>query len=105
MGLAERSIYILLALSVIYPKYINRTGKVNKMRRILQKNNTSNYCIIPSEIIEDLNLKTGDKLDFSIEGDHIKVMPIHTSAKMNVQAATHTSLKGVDAHDRIQPNV
>jgi bifunctional DNA-binding transcriptional regulator/antitoxin component of YhaV-PrlF toxin-antitoxin module len=63
------------------------------MRRRIQENYSSMFCVIPSEIVEDMKLKSGDKLDFSIEGDHIKVMPIHQSSKINVQAYTPEPIK------------
>lgn len=69
------------------------------MRRILQKNKESLFSVIPSEIVEDMGLKVGDKLDFRIDGDHIKAMPVHPSAKMNVQVAQHP---GVSKGDGIE---
>lgn len=47
------------------------------MRRKLQKNKESLFSVIPKEIVEDMELKPGDKLDFRIEGDHIKAIPVH----------------------------
>lgn len=63
------------------------------MRRILQQNRESLFSVIPSEIIEDMNLKKGDKLDFRIENNHIIAIPVYPSTKMNIQAATHEPLK------------
>jgi len=72
------------------------------MRRILQANNTSIFSVIPSEIIEDLRLNPGDKLDFSIEGDHIKAIPVRANYQEgNVQADTPERLNRGMTHAKV----
>ena len=72
------------------------------MKRILQKNREySLFSVIPSEIIEDMGLKAGDKLDFCIEGDYIKVTPVHTAAKQSVPADTPTVSEGI-SYDKLR---
>lgn len=69
------------------------------MRRKLQKLKNSLFSNIPFEIVEDMGLKAGDKLDFCIEGNYIKAIPVHASSKMNVQAAQHPGIsegEGID---------
>ncbi len=44
--------------------------------------------MIPKEYVDDMGLKTGDKLDFCIENKRIIAIPVHPSAKMNVQAVS-----------------
>lgn len=67
------------------------------MRRILQKNQDSLFSIIPKEIVEDLKLKAGDKLDFQRDGDRIIVVPIAPSAKIVGLQAADTPRNGVPA--------
>lgn len=45
-------------------------------------------AVVPKGIIEHFGLEVGDKLDFRIDGDYIKVRPVHPSAKTDVQAAS-----------------
>ena len=46
------------------------------MRRRLQKNHDSIYCFVPKEIVDDLELKAGDFLDFRREGKRIIAIPV-----------------------------
>lgn len=63
------------------------------MRRKLQKNRNSLFANIPTEIVEDMALKSGDKLDFCIVGEYIKVVPVRIPAKIDVQGATREPVK------------
>ena len=49
-------------------------------------------AVIPKGITEHFGLEVGDKIDFRIDGDNIKAIPVHPSAKMNVQAATNQAI-------------
>ncbi|MCZ7401224.1 MAG: AbrB/MazE/SpoVT family DNA-binding domain-containing protein [Candidatus Methanoperedens sp.] len=59
------------------------------MERKLQHIKGSHFAYIPKGIIEHFGLKVGDRLDFRIEGDHIKAVPVAQSAKNVLQAAQH----------------
>lgn len=60
------------------------------MKRKLQPNKKSLTANIPAGIVEYFGLEVGDELDFRIEGDHIKAIPVHPSCKTDVQATRHT---------------
>jgi antitoxin component of MazEF toxin-antitoxin module len=47
------------------------------------------FAYIPKWIIEHFGLKVGDKLDFRIDGNCIKAMPVAPSAKNELQVAQH----------------
>lgn len=46
------------------------------MRRIIQNHGPSKCIGIPLEIVEDLNLKAGDKLDFVLKNGKMIVTPV-----------------------------
>lgn len=47
-------------------------------------------AVIPKGITEHFGLEVGDKIDFRIDGDNIKAMPVHANRQVeNVQAAQH----------------
>ncbi|MBU4139125.1 MAG: AbrB/MazE/SpoVT family DNA-binding domain-containing protein [Euryarchaeota archaeon] len=52
------------------------------MRRKLQKNHKSIYCFVPKEIVEDLDLKAGDVLDFTRKGNTIIAVPLAAKARI-----------------------
>ncbi|TRZ86918.1 MAG: AbrB/MazE/SpoVT family DNA-binding domain-containing protein [Methanosarcinales archaeon] len=52
------------------------------MRRKLQKNHKSIYCFVPKEIVEDLELKAGDVLDFTRMGNSIIAVPFAAKARI-----------------------
>lgn len=60
------------------------------MKRKLQKNKTSLFAVIPEGIVEHFDLRVGDELDFRIEDDHIRAMPVAPSAKSELQTASTT---------------
>ncbi len=55
------------------------------MKRKLVKNNVSVITVVPKTILEHFNLKPGDALDFRIDGDHIKAIPVTLPAKTELQ--------------------
>jgi antitoxin component of MazEF toxin-antitoxin module len=62
------------------------------MNRTIIKMGRSLGAVIPKGVLEHFNLEVGDQIDFRIEKDHIKAMPVHPSAKMNVQTAQHPAI-------------
>lgn len=64
------------------------------MKRKLVKNHASLMSMIPKEIVDDLGLKVGDKLDFSVQKGKIIAKPVHANRQVeNVQAAAHEPFK------------
>jgi AbrB family looped-hinge helix DNA binding protein len=74
------------------------------MKRKLQHNCGSFTVVIPKEVADDMNLKPGDKLDFSIEDGKITARPVHPAAKLNVQAASNPVIECA-SHDLISSNI
>jgi antitoxin component of MazEF toxin-antitoxin module len=69
------------------------------MRRKLQKCQKSITTNIPKAFTEHFGLKVGDEVDFRLEMDHIRIMPVRPSAKTDVQAAQHQAIRqgeGID---------
>lgn len=65
------------------------------MKRTLQKNHNSLYSMIPKPLIEYFGLEVGDQIDFRIEKDHIKAIPVHANRQVeNVQAAPPVKVGG-----------
>lgn len=63
------------------------------MKRTLVKVHESVNSIIPKGVLEHFGLEVGDKLDFRIDGDHIKAIPVHANRQVeNVQAATNQAV-------------
>lgn len=69
------------------------------MKRKLQNNRDSLYAIIPKGITEHFGLEAGDKIDFRIEKDHIKAIPVHPSCKTDAQAAQHPAISEGDGDE------
>lgn len=70
------------------------------MKRTLQKNHGSLYSMIPKPLIEYFGLEVGDQIDFRLEKNYIKVMPVHTNRQAeNVPAAPPEFLKLRGAND------
>ncbi len=59
------------------------------MERKIQHIKGSHFAYIPKGIVEHFGLKVGDKLDFRIDGDYIKAIPVAPSAKNELQVAQH----------------
>jgi bifunctional DNA-binding transcriptional regulator/antitoxin component of YhaV-PrlF toxin-antitoxin module len=59
------------------------------MKRKLQNCKGSLFAYVPTGIVEHFGLKVGDKLDFRIDGDHIKAIPVAPSVKIEPQVAQH----------------
>lgn len=71
------------------------------MKRIIQKVHESFMVTVPKEIMDDMNLKAGDKLDFVRDGVCIIAIPVAPSAKNELQAALHPAESTGEAYEPI----
>ncbi len=69
------------------------------MKTKLNRCRNSLFAYIPQAVVEHFNLKVGEKLDFRIEGEYIKAIPVHSPGKMHAQAAAHEPIKAGECHE------